>query len=188
MDKGHLRRHILAQRNALTHKQQTAASQAITQKILTLPAFQTAKTIALYHAFGREINLNALWHIAHQQGKTTCFPVIHADKTIQFLTFLTMSPETSSTAYNAFQIIDIASIDCFFVPLVAFDSRGYRIGLGKGYYDTTLAFFNELESEYKPPFMGVAYDFQQTMEIIPADPWDIKLDSVVTETRFVSFI
>ena len=69
-------------------------------------------------------------------------------------------------------------------PLVAFDLQGHRLGTGGGYYDRTFAFLHELAIR-KPDMMGLAYAAQQAPQI-PSDPWDITLNSVVTEQSIIA--
>ena len=58
--------------------------------------------------------------------------------------------------------------------MVAFDIHGTRIGMGKGYYDKTLA-------TVRPKLLvGVAYEFQRLAFISP-QIWDVKLDAIITE-------
>lgn len=64
--------------------------------------------------------------------------------------------------------------DVLLVPLLAFDSRGHRLGYGGGFYDRTLA------SLAKKLAVGVAYAGQEVDEL-PALPHDHPLDMVVTE-------
>lgn len=61
------------------------------------------------------------------------------------------------------------------VPLLAFDSKKYRIGYGGGYYDKYLSTFSGLT-------IGFAYDFQ-IVDKIPREAFDINLDGIVTETK-----
>ncbi len=67
--------------------------------------------------------------------------------------------------------------DVLFVPLLAFDRRGYRVGYGAGNYDRTLA---ELRSRRTVRAIGVAYAVQEEA-VIPNDPHDEPVDVVVTD-------
>jgi 5-formyltetrahydrofolate cyclo-ligase len=63
------------------------------------------------------------------------------------------------------------------VPGVAFDLHGGRLGRGKGYYDRLL-------KELRGTTCGVAFD-QQVVEAIPVEPHDVRLDHVLTPTRWI---
>ncbi len=63
------------------------------------------------------------------------------------------------------------------VPLVAFDSRGCRLGYGGGFYDRTL---ERLRSARPTRAIGFAYSAQE-VESLPTEPTDQPLDAVVTE-------
>lgn len=67
------------------------------------------------------------------------------------------------------------------VPLVAFDSAGYRLGYGGGYFDRTLA-----ACAVQPITIGVGYALSQIGSVYPA-PHDIPLDAVVTEAGLHCF-
>ncbi|WP_291318256.1 5-formyltetrahydrofolate cyclo-ligase [Desulfonatronospira sp.] len=66
------------------------------------------------------------------------------------------------------------------VPGVAFDESGYRLGFGQGFYDR---YFSLLPGP-KPLLAGFAYDFQ-VVQKLPADPWDIPMHFIFTETRTI---
>jgi 5-formyltetrahydrofolate cyclo-ligase len=70
--------------------------------------------------------------------------------------------------------------DVLIVPLVGFDSRGYRLGYGGGYYDRTLA-----AASPRPFCIGLGYEEFRLPSIHP-QPHDIPMDVIVTE-RSVSF-
>lgn len=59
------------------------------------------------------------------------------------------------------------------VPGVAFDSFGGRMGYGGGFYDR----FFQREPDH--PKWGLAYEFQM-VEAVPREPWDMKIDLVIT--------
>ena len=74
-----------------------------------------------------------------------------------------------------------AEPDVVLMPLLAFDSRGTRLGYGGGYYDRTLASMKK-----RPKLIGLAYSTQQ-LERIPREAHDVPLDAVITETGVVYF-
>ena len=67
--------------------------------------------------------------------------------------------------------VSLDDIDVMFVPLSAFDSEHGRTGYGKGYYDSILR-----DSMRK---IGLAYP-EQEVDRIETDPWDIRLDKILT--------
>lgn len=69
---------------------------------------------------------------------------------------------------------EVASPDLLLVPLLAFDARLMRLGYGGGYYDRTLAGLPGCRA------IGFAYARQQVASI-PAGPFDVPLDAIVTE-------
>ena len=77
-------------------------------------------------------------------------------------------------------------LDLLLMPLVGFDHQGYRLGMGGGYYDATLAFMRHRRLWRKPRLVGVAYECQG-VENLPHDPWDMPLDAVLTERQLHRF-
>ena len=72
--------------------------------------------------------------------------------------------------------------DVLFIPLAAFDRRGYRIGYGAGHYDRALA---SLKAKKPVLAIGIAYATQEVPEV-PAEPHDQRLDFVLTEREAIS--
>lgn len=77
-------------------------------------------------------------------------------------------------------------LDLVITPLVAFDGRGSRMGMGGGFYDRTFAFKRGQSHWQRPSLCGFAYAFQQTAHLI-RQPWDVPLDAVVTDNGFFQF-
>ncbi|KTD32742.1 5-formyltetrahydrofolate cyclo-ligase [Legionella nautarum] len=175
-----LRRSCRQVREKLSSEYQHAASAKLCSRISNLHQYRHAKRIALYQATGGEISLNRLWNSAPLQGKFCYFPVLREDKTLLFL------PATPATAFvnnqygiaepdvDKSQAIAPKLLDIIFMPLVAFDHYGTRLGMGAGYYDRTLA------NEDHPMLIGVAYEFQHYPYIEP-QTWDIPLTAIITE-------
>ena len=70
--------------------------------------------------------------------------------------------------------IKIFMLDILFLPVLAFDMLGTRLGMGGGYYDRSLS------NNMPDCLVGVAYQ-AQLYDLLPVDPWDISLDMVVTD-------
>ena len=70
-----------------------------------------------------------------------------------------------------------------FVPLLAFDAAGRRLGYGGGYYDRTLA---GLKQAGAARAYGLGFAGQETARV-PTDALDQTLDGVVTERGFRQF-
>ena len=72
--------------------------------------------------------------------------------------------------------IDEKDIDVFFVPGLAFDTYGNRVGYGKGCYDRSL------KKAGNSHFIGVCYDFQFIKnDVLEFEPEDVKMNSIITE-------
>ena len=70
------------------------------------------------------------------------------------------------------------------IPLLAFDSAGYRLGFGGGFYDRTLA---ELRDQSDVYAIGAAFEGQK-IDSVPHDKFDQRLDAVVTEKHVLQII
>ncbi|MEK7529291.1 MAG: 5-formyltetrahydrofolate cyclo-ligase [Patescibacteria group bacterium] len=68
-------------------------------------------------------------------------------------------------------------IELAIIPGVVFDTRGHRIGFGKGYFDRFL-------KKLKCPKIGLAYEFQ-IVDKIPESTYDVPVDFIITEKRVI---
>jgi 5-formyltetrahydrofolate cyclo-ligase len=75
-------------------------------------------------------------------------------------------------------------LDVIFMPLVAFDAQGQRLGMGGGFYDRTLATLPQ--DSQKPLLVGLAHQCQQ-VETVPTEPWDVPLPLVLTPQQLWDF-
>ena len=70
--------------------------------------------------------------------------------------------------------------DFIFVPLLAFDMQGGRLGYGGGYYDRTLA---SLAKGSAIITCGVGFDAQERRNV-PMSRHDVRLDCMLTPSGF----
>ncbi|HEC25063.1 MAG TPA: 5-formyltetrahydrofolate cyclo-ligase [bacterium] len=70
----------------------------------------------------------------------------------------------------------VKEIEVFFIPGLAFDMSGNRVGYGKGCYDGILTKAEE------SLFIGVCYEFQLIFnDVLEQNSHDIKMDYILTE-------
>jgi 5-formyltetrahydrofolate cyclo-ligase len=99
---------------------------------------------------------------------------------------LTDNTRIKKNAYNIPEPVDgievpSHKIDVVFVPLLAFDKKGHRVGYGKGFYDKFL-------SECKPDVIKIGLSFFDPEELITdVFEGDVKLDYCVTPNEVHSF-
>ncbi len=81
------------------------------------------------------------------------------------------------------QVIRADELNVCFVPLVAFNRQGVRLGMGGGYYDRY--FQHNKDNKNPTKLIGIAYDFQES-DTITAESWDIPLDIIITNKEVIT--
>ena len=159
---------------------------------MALPLFQESQRMAFYLAHDGEVDIKNLLNEALRRKKACYLPTLQTNQGY-YLDFYSYHAENLLVS-NHFGIeepnfaqeksIAITALDLMFLPLVAFDKRGNRLGRGAGYYDRTLASLQH--SAKKPLLIGIAYNFQK-VDTLPAETWDIPLNLVITEQKAYYF-
>jgi 5-formyltetrahydrofolate cyclo-ligase len=143
--------------------------------------------IGVYHAYGHEADMSAITALARERGCKLYLPVVtdHRQHRMQFFPF----DAVSMLRRNAFGIFEpcertrparVRDLDLIFMPLIAFDAAGWRLGSGAGFYDRKLHHLHADRTWRRPRLIGIAYDFQRVARLIP-QRWDIPVDAVITE-------
>jgi len=189
--KARLRREIRKQRLALPVIEARRNSRRAIHRLWSLPILARAQSLALYLPIGGELDCTPLALQAWQRGRTVFLPVITGAR----LRFAPFSPD-SELLPNCFGILEPTTparhwrtarqLDVIVAPLVAFDLKGHRLGMGGGYYDRTLAFLMRRSCSRRPHFVALAFEMQRTSSL-PTGPWDVRLDAVVTEATTYRF-
>ena len=177
---------IREKRRSLSDSQQVKAAEGLLKQLRAIPTFADAKTVGMYLVNDGEIDPAPTMNWCWDQQISTYVPVIQ--KPEKFLKFAQVTAATEFTinsygisepAVKIDELVDVRHLDVVLIPLVAFDSRGSRIGMGGGFYDRTLQSVYEKEGPV-PDLIGVAHDIQQ-VDAVEAEPWDIPLTRVVTD-------
>lgn len=156
-----------------------------------LEPVRRARRLAAYMAYRGEMSCAPLVDWACRRGKTVLLPVV-AGKQMRFAPYRPgdrmvfnrwgiPEPERHPQRWVAARVPSVV-----FVPLVAFDLAGNRLGQGGGYYDRAFAFRQHAVHWRRPVLIGLAYEFQRVEELTPK-PTDVPLDAVITEQKTHNF-
>ncbi|KIA98231.1 5-formyltetrahydrofolate cyclo-ligase [Flavobacterium sp. KMS] len=174
-------------RKQLTETDIDELSLVIANKVLSLPIWE--KTY--FHVFlpiveHKEVNTEFILHLL--AGKDKEIVISKSDFETREMThfLLTDNTKIKKNEYNIPEPVDglevpSSKIDVVFVPLLAFDTSGNRVGYGKGFYDKFL-------SECKPETIKIGLSFfEAETEITDVFEGDIKLDYCVTPEKVYKF-
>ncbi len=176
-----LRREMRTRRRALPMFHRRRHCRAIVRQLGALPAFRRARHVALYWPADGEADVRGVATYAWSRGKTLYLPKVGRAGTMRFAPWWPKAklrrnrygiPEPVSMRGRS---VPAARLQVIVMPVVAFDGRGHRLGMGGGYYDRALAGRGR-----RPLLVGAAFAFQQAPNV-PAQPWDVPLDMVITE-------
>ncbi len=144
--------------------------------------------IGFYLPFEGEMDLLPLLNSALWLGKACYLPVVpQGFERKLYFTRLTAFPNWYRNRFGIHEHwsprpVRASRLDLLLVPLVGFDEAGYRLGMGGGFYDASLAYLRRRKTWRKPYLVGVGYECQRIARV-PRDPWDVPLDAVLTESR-----
>ncbi len=137
------------------------------------------KVIGVYYPFKKEPNLQNILEYAWEHGIITLMPRVMPDKKMIFCPFTkdTILTPNQYGIHESHESPHKGDIDVIFVPGLAFDQNGTRLGYGGGYYDR----FLQDKNVYK---VGVCYhdEFVQTL---PRENHDIPMDAILTDRGLV---
>lgn len=186
MDKSAFRKKYKALRLTLSEEEIDSQSMAIANNALQLPIWEATN----YHIFlpidqKKEVNTEFILHILQGRDKSVIIPKVNF-KTFELEHYLLQ--ENTEIAVSNYGIpepisgITIApdQIEVVFVPLLAYDTFGNRIGYGKGFYDRFLA-------QCPPKAIFVGLSLFPSEEKIEPSPKDIPLHYCVSPSQVYSF-
>ncbi len=187
MLKTELRHQYKELRQQLSETDLEESSLAIANAVLTLPIWE--KTY--FHVFlpiqsQKEVDTEFLLHLL--AGKDKEVVLSKSDFATRKMThyLLTDNTKIKNNSYSIPEPVDglevpVSKIDVVFVPLLAFDQQGHRVGYGKGIYDQFL-------SECRPETLKIGLSFFEAEDgIEDVFESDIKLDYCVTPKRIYEF-
>lgn len=188
LDKHQLRTFYKSLRAALSDEELERKSLQITDNVISF--LSGRNELNHFHLFfpipkQREINTNWIKEYLEEKGnKVYTSKVEHESLTLQTLL---LKPNTKFQldkwgipVPEEYELASNEAIQVVFVPLLAYDQKGNRIGFGKGYYDV---FLDDLD----PSVLKVGLSFFMPEVSIPAETHDIPLDYCITPENILTF-
>ena len=187
MNKKEARKKSKEARKKLSFEEIEEKSLAIANQLVQLDIWD--KTY--YHLFlpieeQKEVNSEYILNILQAKDKEIVISKSDFATTSMSHYLLTDNTKIKKNEYNIPEPINglpvpTEMIDVVFVPLLAYDKQGNRVGYGKGFYDKFL-------SECKPNVIKIGLSFFEPEELIE-DIFenDVKLDFCVTSERVICF-
>jgi 5-formyltetrahydrofolate cyclo-ligase len=174
-------------RNSLSESQIEEMSLAIANEVLLLPIWE--KTY--FHVFlsieeQKEVNTEYLLHLLSGKDKEICISKSDFETRKMTHYLLTDNTKIKKNEYNIPEPIDGIEVpshkmEVVFIPLLAYDTYGNRVGYGKGFYDKFLA-------ECNPNTIKIGLSFFEPEELISdVNASDIQLNYCVTPNRIIKY-
>ena len=187
MDKKELRKKYKTLRKNLSEDTIEEWSLKIANQLIRLDIWQHS----FYHLFlpiesQKEINTEYILQVL--AGKDKNIVLSKSDFETREMTHFLLTDNTTikKNTYDIPEPVDglevpVSKIEVVFVPLLAFDEKGNRVGYGKGFYDKFLA-------ECKPEILKIGLSFFESEKVISdVLNTDIQLDLCVTPTKVYNF-
>lgn len=187
MDKKRLRKLYLQKRNVLSESEIDSYSLDIANQCLQLPIWHLTNFHLFLSIEGKqEINTDYILHILQGKDKNCIVP--KTDLKSQTLSHFLLTDNTIIKVNN-WGIPEPEDgipfpeekIEVVFVPLLAYDTEGNRVGYGKGYYDNFLSLCSENTLK-----IGLSF-FEPEETKIPTSALDIPMDYCVTPKKVLVF-
>jgi len=205
-----LRRRFRHLRRSLDRHQQAQNAQGLQLRLLQTLLLFRYQHFALYNATDGEISTQPIIAKLWERSKQTALPCLRPSFRVSVhrasaekRTYSTpkKNQQMHFAAFNAhsrfvrgsYDLLEPATMHAkspaefaagvIFLPLVAFDASGTRLGMGGGYYDRYMSHSKQRNTLR----VGLAHAVQESTELLPRDPWDIALDAVITEQRVQTF-
>jgi 5-formyltetrahydrofolate cyclo-ligase len=182
--KSSLRVQLLTARRAVPRLERQRAALAVARNISRLHWLAPRKRIGVYASMPQELGTAPLIELALARGCEVYLPRITSlrARTMRFVKYSEHGRAHALGMHepHGMEFLDARFLDTIFVPAVALDRRGARLGHGIGFYDRTLA-FRRIRNHWRGPrLVALAYSFQVVPQV-PVTATDVFMDTIVTE-------
>ena len=177
-----LRAEVLRKRDSIPPSVRSELSRRIVDRAISWIEVNQAHAVLIYLSMRSEVETEGLLDYLLVQGKIVLAPVMRMKQ--RDLTPHRIADAKKDLVLHPYGMLQpnretcpsfpLNQIDLIFVPGVAFDPKGYRIGYGAGFYDRFLPQCPQAV------WIGLAYEAQIVTDTFP-QPWDVPLHQILTE-------
>ncbi|MBB3152427.1 5-formyltetrahydrofolate cyclo-ligase [Paenibacillus endophyticus] len=188
-NKAYMRNQMTFKRNSIASEKRDLWSEAACARAQELVVSRGAAAFMIYVAFRSELDLSALMEWGWRTGRTVIAPKCEASDRSMTLYELRGRDELKAGAYGIMEPdpqkaakVQDAMPAMVFVPGLAFDRNGGRLGYGGGYYDRFAEAIRSAKQEHDETtlWLGMAFEEQLTDEV-PLEPHDLRMNGIITE-------
>ncbi len=184
MDKTELRKNAISMLKSISESERKNIEEKLTQNIIKSDIWKQSDVVGITISNGFEWNTKPIIETAWDEGKSICVPKcrpkerkldfyrINTYEQLEVVYYNLLEPIPEETQKVAKRMIEL-----LIVPGLLFDRSGFRIGFGGGYYDRFL-------SDFPNNRISLASN-TQIVEELPAEPLDIPVDRIITESGFL---
>ena len=176
--KTELRNSIKSRLAAIPAQQFTAAGSSAALLLPAIPGWDTFRSVLAFFPMKDEIDTRPLMEIVLSTGKSLFVPQIKGE-TLVFCQIDQYNREPAEDLALTLKPADFPAL--VITPGLAFDRTMNRLGRGRSFYDRFLASLDAANREYTA--LGLCMECQ-LLDKIPAEPWDKKMDMLLTESGF----
>jgi len=185
--KKEFRKKVISERKKQNPDIINSNSQLIFQNLFKLDEIKKAKTVMAYLDFNNEVKTDSIINYLLSKKQKAVVPISIVEERKLFLSEIKdIETEVSIGTYGIrepksefIRPINSQDIDIVIVPAVAYDTNGYRLGYGGGYYDR---FLDSLRDDCIT--IGIAFEIQ-IFDEVPKEDHDAQLDYIITEKRII---
>ena len=181
-EKKQIREQMRDLRRSLLEAEKISGSKRICDFLIADLVGRKKGKLFAYLALREEPNLEAALEMAQQLGWEVAVPAL-CSETEMVAAKLSEKRTKTSLGFEEPDVVEIVppeEFDLLWIPGTAFDSLGFRLGMGGGFYDRCFAQLHQRNHLTTPQRIGLAHACQQ-VEQLPVASWDVPLHAVVTD-------
>lgn len=178
------RREALDLRRKISREQRDRWSDAVAERVRALNLLEPEATVCFYMATPEEVETRPLVAEALEKGCRVVLPKVAEGGRLELYPVEDPATQLEAGPFGiqepmggSAEPVSAGSVDCFFVPGVAFDTSGRRCGFGGGYFDRLLA-----RRARGSLVVALAFECQMTPDL-PAYDHDVIMDIICTEKK-----
>ena len=182
-EKDAIRKEFSLKRDSIDKIEKEERDKKICKTATSLMSFRHAEIILLYAPIKSEIDVMPIFKEALEKGKKVAFPKCNVEERTMKFHFVTSEDDLEVCAYGirepkehmpVYDPEETKGVAICYVPGLAFDPYGYRLGYGKGYYDKFM-------NKFTGCTIGLTYTELITAQPLPKGRFDNHCDIMLTE-------